>query len=160
MFCSCDDPMDISVFVLNLFMKYFAKKFKMAAYVARAIGGFCFIFAEGFVVIYELLKCVKQQLAIAFICAGIYVVLLVILLVIGYSAVKNDDYKRVRIFFLVFKIMNFVMALIIGGGTLYGKGQLNFSYWLHIALIVCIGLDVVIDPIEIIMFCCWWCGGK
>lgn len=158
MFC-LEYPMDISVFLLTMLKKTFLKGFDLLPYIVRAIGGFIFTFAEGFVMISELLEGHDVQLEITYSCAGLYVVLLVILAIIGVIAVKTDDDRKIGIFFVVFKIMNLFMALIIGAGIVYGREQLGFSKWLHTALVVCVGIDIVIDPIEIIIFFCGYCGG-
>ena len=156
---SFEDPMDISVFVLTLLLKCYVKDLKMAAHMIRAIAGFCFTFAEGFIVIYDLLSKEENSLVITLACAGIFVVFLAILIVLGIIAIRDVGYQKVGIFFFVFKIMNLFMALIIGAGIIIGKEQLGFSKWYHIALVVCLGVDIAFDPIELIIACCCLCGG-
>lgn len=158
MFC-LEYPMDISVFLLTVLKKTFLKGFEILPYILRAIGGFIFTFAEGFVMISEMLKGKDVKMEITYSCAGLYVVLLVILAIIGIIAVKTDNDRMIGIFFVVFKIMNLFMALIIGAGVVYGKDNLGLSNWHHTALVICVGIDIVIDPIEIIIFFCGWCGG-
>ena len=146
--------MDLSIFVLTPILQFHMKDLKMAPYMIRAIAGFCFTFAEGFIVLYDLLNGEEDIMMISLICAGIFVAFLVILMLLGIIAIRDVGYRKVGIFFFVFKIMNLLMALTILAGTIVGKEKLGFSKWYHVALVVCMGIDIAFDPMELIIACC------
>ena len=151
--------MDLSVFILTPILQFYMKNLKMAPYMIRAIAGFCFTFAEGFIVLFDLLDDEEEILMISLICAGIFLVFLAITMLLGIIAIRDVGDKFVGIFFFVFKIMNLLMAMAILAGTVIGKEELGLSKWHHVALVVCMGIDIVFDPLELIIACCCLMSG-
>ena len=90
---------------------------------------------------------------------GISALTIAALLIVTYMAVPvfhlgtQDKQRAVNRFFITFKAVNLTLALIILAGTIYGRENIDKEVATHIFLLVSLGLDVLMDPIELIFGC-------
>jgi hypothetical protein len=166
--------MDISLLVLKVFSSCLGDNdISFVFYVIRVLFGLIFDGAEMLLVkttvLNELTKDnynldIGSTLAIVF----MFIISLTIVSVLGgmvfgsVDSVLDEEKMKIRKnrFFIAFKTTNILFAIVIGAGTVYGRDELDFDKWEHIFLIVSLGLDVLFDPIELIIGCCVCCRNE
>jgi hypothetical protein len=163
----CSDPADISLLVLKVFSSCLGGDLSFLFYAIRVLFGLILDGAEMLVLKTTVLKDLTEDndnldfgsnIAIAL----MFSISLIIVAVLGGMVLQSGlDEEEVQIrknrFFIAFKTTNILFAIVIGAGTVYGRDELDFDKWEHIFLIVSLGLDVLFDPIELIIGCCVCC---
>lgn len=163
----CSDPVDISLLVLKIFSKCFGAELSFLFYAIRVLFGLILDGAEMLVVKTSVLKDLTEDnynldvgsnIAIGLMFSISLIIVAVLGGMVMQSGLDDDEVQtRKNRFFIAFKTTNILFAIVIGAGTLYGRDQLDFGKWEHIFLLVSLGLDILFDPIELIIGCCVCC---
>ena len=161
----CSDPVDLSLLTLKLVSKCLAAELRFVFVLCRAAIG---ISLDGFelVILTEsvLKEYTKDNIGLEIgLILGISVLTIAALIIVGCMAVpvlsigNSDKQRATNRFFITFKTVNLILALIILAGTIYGRENIDTETATHIFLIVSLGMDVLMDPIELIIGCCKLC---
>ena len=158
----CSDPVDLTLLALKLVSKCVAFELRFAFILIRAVIGISLDTFELIILSESVLKEYTEDnigLEIGLIL-GISVLTIIALIIVSFMAVPVfsldtvDKRKAKNRFFITFKTINLIIALIALAGTIYGREKIVIEEWTHIFLLVSMGMDVLMDPIELIIGCC------
>ena len=163
----CEDPVDLSMLILKIASKCLPADLEIFKYVFVLCRAAIGISLDGFELI--ILKSVLEEytkdnigLDVGLIL-GICALTIAALLIVSCMAVPvfhlgtQDKQRAVNRFFITFKAVNLTLALIILAGTIYGRENIDKEESTHIFLLVSLGMDVLMDPIELVFGCCKVC---
>ena len=163
--CATDEPLDILFLILNILTKCCVESLRLPLRLTRALISYCV--NSGFLLyVYqyfieetfsdEVRDSVYPWLVyVAIICAGGGV--------LGYQAVRiMSDKMTWRTFYLTYKLIDIVLAGLNLVGIIVVNEKLEFDLWMEepgehlkdIALVVITSVDLVFDPVEIVIACC------
>ena len=161
----CSDPVDLSLLALKLVSRCVAAELRFVFVLCRAVIGISLDTFELVVLSTSVLKEYTDDnigLEIG-LTLGISVLTIIALIIVSCMAVPVlsldtvDKQKAKNKFFITFKTVNLIIALIALAGTIYGREKIVFEEWTHVFLLVSMGMDVLMDPIELIIGCCIVC---
>lgn len=157
MSCVDNDPADFSMWILKLIICGSDKNSKNARLLLRIVIGFLVELLEYIVFIVDLLSCPKIDLTyMLLILLPILVGLLI--LTVFLKKYATDPSMESQRYFLAFKIWSSLVGLFLENGVVVLREHIDSTNWVHISLITLAGVDVIMDPIEILCFgCCASC---
>ena len=167
----CEDPKDLSMLILRLATKCLPKKleiFRYVLYLCRAVIGISLDGVELIILKSVLAEYTKDNIGLDVgLILGISALTIASIIVVTYTALPvlrletpetPDKQRAVDRYFNTFKAVNLTLTLIILAGTIYGRKNIDIEEASHIFLLISLGLDVLMDPIELIFGCYKVCG--
>ena len=167
----CEDPKDLSMLILRLATKCLPKKleiFRYVLYLCRAVIGISLDGVELIILKSVLAEYTKDNIGLNIgLIFGISALTIASIIVVTYTALPvlrletpetPDKQRAVDRYFNTFKAVNLTLTLIILAGTIYGRENIDIEEATHIFLLISLGLDVLMDPIELIFGCYKVCG--
>ncbi|KAL4231201.1 hypothetical protein ACF0H5_008783 [Mactra antiquata] len=170
----CDDPTDISLWILKVLGKCLGGEMAGFMYLMRAGFGLALDYAETIILAVDILDVfAEDDTTIKIVTLSIMGVMFISSIsLIGwlYGGVIQDGIdedtrqRRFNRFFIVFKTVNVVFAAILTAGAVYGWEELDIQNLLKdpidgakVFFVVSLGLDVLFDPFELLIGACIYC---
>ena len=160
--------------ILRLATKCLPKKleiFRYVLYLCRAVIGISLDGVELIILKSVLAEYTKDNIGLDVgLIFGIIALTIAAIIVVTYTALPVlrfetpetqetlDKQRAVDRYFNTFKAVNLTLTLIILAGTIYGRKNIDIEEPSHIFLLISLGLDVLMDPIELIFGCYKVCG--
>lgn len=163
----CDDPVDLSMLFLKLFSKCLGTELRFVFVLCRAAIGISLDGFEMFILQSSVLKEFYEdntglEIGLMFAAIGLTIAALIIVSIQAVPVLivwigESEKKKYINRFFITFKTVNLILAVIILAGTIYGRTYIVTDKVEHIILLVSLGLDILLDPFELIFACCKVC---
>lgn len=153
----CEEPTDVILFIAEQLTKCLPDPFRFAVYIFRILLSLVLDFAFAAKIYSDILEEYFSEEVhdspwpyVGY--AGFYVLCMSVLVYQGFRLAKEKLPKRT--FMLTFKAIDLFLAGLNAAGVIVGRDDLDFNDWQTIVVVAVTGLDVVVDPIEIIIYCC------
>lgn len=159
----CQEPGDLTLFILKLLTKSSDGEVGFIFYVARVVVALTMDCVEGVILVSDVLEASEGILWATVI--GPSIIAICFLTVLGGLAIRvglsaSQKRKRKSRFFVIFKTINVIFAIALTGGVVYGWDELdiiNDQEASKMFLVVSLGIDILMDPIELIISLCIFC---
>jgi hypothetical protein len=155
----CSDPADLLLLVLTSLGKPCQGNVSHYMYCVRVFNCLIIDFAE-MAIISSVLSQQKDNMGLSVvliflhsfgIIAACILISQVLVVICSVDASNEQIQKQKNKLFVVFKTINIFFVAVVGACTIYVKAQIHLNNNGHIFLIVCLGLDAFLDPIELII---------
>ena len=150
----CSEPSDIAMLVLDVFDKCFCKDndiFRCAAKLLRSMWStgmniaICMNLAIRYFPELDRIEFILPVFAVELIC----------MIIVGcLVAAWFRGVVKHRTFLIVYKTFDFIFSAVNAGLMIYAREEITLNTWEEYAAVAITALDIL-DPIEIIIACCW-----
>lgn len=154
--CWGDDPADIGMFLISLALKCTPDEFRWAMKASKAMISVCleisFTAAIYITLIQATLSEEDKWNAGPYMGYSLGIVLVITIMVAQWVRATKDEMLKTQ-FFLTYKIIDFLIGALNTAGIIYAREDIDTSDWRQMVVIVLVGCDVIVDPIQAIIAC-------
>lgn len=169
---ACEDPADFTILLLKVLAACVSVEVRFLLYFCRCFLGLCMTLAESLILLFglDVFETAGTGVQIGALCAfmGTFIVGGSILgLLAGsmflHGSTAEDNQRRKNKFFLTFKVINVIFTAFVTAVTVYSwetldiKNLFNPPEAAKIFVVFSLGLDILFDPIEMVIGFCIFC---
>lgn len=156
----CEEPTDVTLFILKLLTRCIPERFKCAVaavYIFRCLLSLASDYAFATKIYLDILieylpEEIQQSPWPLRGYAIFYFLCMCVLLYQIIKVVKGKMEKRT--FMLTYKAIDLFLSAVNVAGLIIARDDVDFKDWQDVVVVVFVGLDVVVDSVEIIVYCC------